>query len=120
MMVGVGRKRGAGPLTDLGEISAAVGAAPEIDASDNQNIGVGGIDPDDIAIPSLLTEVLRAGVAKGVRDAAIGRNVNLSFVAIGRSINNGWIRWSVGEFDATGGGKARGGTPGHSTISGIQ
>src|SRR5207253_7160175 len=81
---------------------------------------VGGIDPDDIAIPSLLTEVLRAGVAKGVRDAAIGRNVNLSFVAIGRSINNGWIRWSVGEFDATGGGKARGGTPGHSTISGIQ
>ena len=49
------------PGTDAGEVYAAVGRLIEIEATDDDVIFVGGIDPDGVVVVALLTHVFRRG-----------------------------------------------------------
>ena len=42
------------PFTDLGPADTTVGRAEEVDATDDQMIGVDRIDPDRVVIPTLV------------------------------------------------------------------
>src|SRR5205807_10646444 len=68
VLVGMRRVRGALPLADFGQTSPAVGAAPKVNPADDQDIGVGGVHPNDVVIPTLGAQVIIAGVAERVSD----------------------------------------------------
>ena len=72
---------------DVREVKTAIGAAPEIGATHDDNVGVRGIDPDGVIIPALPAEVIVAGVAERVGDPAIGGGKDLARAGVARGVN---------------------------------
>ena len=82
-------------------------------------IGIGGINPDHIAVPPLIAEVSGSGIGQRVGLAAISALVDFASVAIDSCVNRVRIALRVSDGDQTVRSDAAGQIPGGSAIGGV-
>src|SRR5439155_17320382 len=100
-MIGMRGAWGLVPLADLREITSAIGTAIDVQAGDEEVIGIGRINPDHIAVPPLIAEVSGSGIGQRVGLAAISALVDFASVAIDSCVNRVRIALRVSDGDQT-------------------
>jgi hypothetical protein len=123
VLVGVRRGRGCPPGADLGQMIAAVLAAPEIDATDHDQVAVGRIPgPDDVVVPALVAQVgCRVAVDVQARPATVGHtpvlgSPDLAVCGLDRGVHDRGVGCRVRQLDPPGPWSVRGGRPGHPAV----
>ena len=106
MLVGV-RGVGAPPRAHLGHRVATIGAAPQVDATDDDQVGVGRIPgPDDVPVPALVSQEGRGHTVGVVRLAggearpSVGGPPDLPVAVVDRGVDDIGVSGRVGHLDA--------------------
>ncbi len=121
MVVGVGRGGRLRPDADLRERGAAVRAAVQVQAPDDDQVLVRGVaGPDRVGIPALVAQVIRAGVHGHIGLARVARAVDLARVVVDRGVDDARSLGRVRQLDPAPevghGRQARGGLPGDAGV----